>query len=168
MNIDWSKAPEDATHYSPGGDDYSSYWVKWVGSELHGWLVRFDTSWSRLVAQEKDHHQISMHVERPKKQEAWDGVGLPPVGTVCDMHLDDFGWITGTVVVHIDLDEPTAVAHNGEEVFHGNASDFRPIKTAEHLAEEEIQAIRDEIRWQKPQLGPCPVAQLYHKGYRKQ
>ena len=106
--------------------------------------------------------------EIPNKQEAWDGEGLPPVGTVCDMHIDDFGWITGTVVVHIDLDEPTAVAHNGKEVFHGNASDFRPIKTDEQLAEEEIQAIRDEIRWQKPQLGPCPVARLYHKGYRKQ
>lgn len=31
----------------------------------------------------------------------------------------------------------------------------------------EIQKIRDEIKWQKPQLGPCPVEQMYLLGYRK-
>lgn len=31
----------------------------------------------------------------------------------------------------------------------------------------EIQKIRDEIKWQKPQLGPCPVEQMYFLGYRK-
>ena len=31
----------------------------------------------------------------------------------------------------------------------------------------EIQKIRDEIKWQKPQLGPCPVEQMYLLVYRK-
>ena len=31
----------------------------------------------------------------------------------------------------------------------------------------DIQKIRDEIKWQKPQLGPCPVEQMYLLGYRK-
>lgn len=172
MNIDWSKAPEGATHYSPGGDVYSASWIKLVNGELHGWLKSNDTSWGRLPFQEKDLDQISLHVDRPKKQEVWHGEGLPPVGTVCDMHIDDFGWITGTVVVHIDLDEPTAVAHNGEEVFHGNASDFRPIKTAEQVAAEEREkAIEEMIRTTSDGI-TCmdryDAELLYKAGYRKQ
>lgn len=62
MNIDWSKAPEDATHYYPGRNDYSPCWIKWVNGELHGWLESNDTRWSRLPGQEKDPAQISMHV----------------------------------------------------------------------------------------------------------
>ena len=114
--------------------------------------------------------------ERPKKQEAWNGEGLPPVGTVCDMHIDDFGWITGTVVVHIDLDEPTAVAHNGEEVFHGNASDFRPIKTAEQVASEDREKAIEEMVFGvcgcEPDGGNTSAFMvcgfLYDAGYRKQ
>ena len=171
MNIDWSKAPEDATHYSPGGDVYSASWIKWVNGELHGWLKSNDTSWGRLPFQEKDPDQISLHIERPKKQEAWDGEDLPPVGTVCDMHIYDFGWLTGTVVVHIDLDEPTAVAHNGEEVFHGNASDFRPIKTAEQLAEEEREDAANKMFQRFGGIGGLTKKQCIwaiSEGYRKQ
>lgn len=139
MNIDWSKAPEDATHFNRSGlffkfDEnlnarfYDGFWWRANGLKLG------------------DYDTMGELIERPKKQEAWYGDGLPPVGTVCDMHIDDFGWITGTVVVHIDLDEPTAVAHNGKEVFHGNASAFRPIKTDEQLEEEEKKKVIDDMQ----------------------
>lgn len=144
---------------------YSPHWRKSgfycdLGLEAFGWIK--DTYPS----------PISECIERPKKQEAWYRVGLPPVGTVCDMHIDDFGWITGTVVVHIDLDEPTAVAHNGEEVFHGNASDFRPIKTAEQVAAEEREkAIADMMEVTSDGIsciGKDDALALYKAGYRKQ
>ena len=99
----------------------------------------------------------------------WSGVGLPPIGMASCEYLGAHQYDEWTVV--------NIFAHYGHTVFvdfgdgwraEKDSSRFRPIKTAEQLAEEEIQAIRDEIRWKKPQLGPCPVAQLYHKGYRKQ
>ena len=164
INIDWSYAPSGATHFHKGDIMYRPHWRKSgfycdLGLEAFGWIK--DTYPS----------PISECIERPKKQEVWHGEGLPPVGTVCDMHIDDFGWITGTVVVHIDLDEPTAVAHNGEEVFHGNASDFRPIKTAEQMAEEErnatIQDIRD-IANGALDRGITGAEAIYLAGYRKQ
>ena len=108
--------------------------------------------------------------ERPKKQEAWDGEGLPPVNCFCETLDEDTNcWVKVEIYAHTEFKGDTyACAKNETDMFYGLAHEFRPIKTAEQLAEEEIQAIRDEIRWQKPQLGPCPVAQLYHKGYRKQ
>ena len=165
MNIDWSKAPEGATHKDPDTDCFYKI-VKDVWHLIYGDGESF-VSASIYNGETKP----SDLIERPNKQEAWGGEGLPPVGTVCDMHIDDFGWITGTVVVHIDLDEPTAVAHNGEEVFHGNASDFRPIKTAEQLAEEErnatIQDIRD-IANGALDRGITGAEAIYLAGYRKQ
>lgn len=108
--------------------------------------------------------------ERPKNQEAWDGEGLPPVDCLCEtFDVDANCWVKVEIYAHTELmGETNVCAKNGTDMFYGLAREFRPIKTAEKLAEEEIQAIRDEIRWQKPQLGPCPVAQLYNKGYRKQ
>lgn len=179
MNIDWSKAPEDATYYSPGTDDYSSCWVKWVGSELHGWLVRFDTSWSRLVAQEKDHHQISMHVERPKKQEAWNGSGKPPIGIECEVRCNDVWNICKTLAYHQVSDTAVAVhfLDGSNSLFW--CGTFRPIKTAEQLAEEEKkQAIDDMQRIYEEsmldyssRLGHASrpaIKALYEAGYRKQ
>ena len=172
MNIDWSKAPEGATHYA----EVASGRVCW-------YMVKSESEYAYAYAyQDEDfscgrwtnggrapRHQPL--IEHPKKQEAWNGEGLPPVGTVCDMHIDDFGWITGTVVVHIDLDEPTAVAHNGEEVFHGNASDFRPIKTAEQLAEEELEDAANKMFQRFGGIGGLTKKQciwVVSDGYRKQ
>ena len=166
MNIDWSKAPEGATHKDPDTDCFYKI-VKDVWHLIYGDGESF-VSASIYNGETKP----SDLIERPNKQEAWGGEGLPPVGTVCDMHIDDFGWITGTVVVHIDLDEPTAVAHNGEEVFHGNASDFRPIKTSDQVAAEEREkAISDMMEVTSDGIsciGQDDALALYKAGYRKQ
>ena len=180
MNIDWIKAPEDATH--AGNSPYEKGVITWFKGISDPASRNYFMNEGSMNAWAISSENLSAWdlIERPKKQEAWDGEGLPPVGTVCDMHIDDFGWITGTVVVHIDLDEPTAVAHNGEEVFHGNASDFRPIKTAEQLAEEERDKARTEVlnamtsktmgfetedQWQQRMK---VVGEMLDMGYRKQ
>ena len=146
MNIDWSKAPEDATH--AGNSPYEKGVVTWFKGISDPASRNYFMNEGSMNAWAISSENLSAWdlIERPKKQDAWDGEGLPPVGTVCDMHIDDFGWITGTVVVHIDLDEPTAVAHNGREVFHGNASAFRPIKTDEQLEEEEKKKVIDDMQ----------------------
>ena len=165
MNIDWSKAPEGATHKDPDADCF----YKLVKDVWH--LICGDGESCVSASLYNGETKPSDLIERPKKQEVWHGEGLPPVGTVCDMHIDDFGWITGTVVVHIDLDEPTAVAHNGEEVFHGNASDFRPIKTAEQLAEEEREDAANKMFQRFGGIGGLTKKQciwVVSDGYRKQ
>lgn len=105
----------------------------------------------------------------------WSGDGLPPIGAVCEMHIDGGEWVFGTVAVHIDLDRPVAVAHNGEDVFHGYAGDFRPIKTpaqvSAELADQEVKKIaaiicRDgAFDIDDPEVSESAVA-LYDAGLR--
>ena len=186
MNIDWSKAPEDATHYSPGGDVYSASWIKWVNGELHGWLKSNDTSWGRLPFQEKDLDQISLHVDRPKKQEAWDGEGLPPEKCDCEVlwSSDTGEYVTATVLAH---DQGGAIVRYTSGKNKGCISEqivgcfnfkgcqipnFRPIKTAEQLAEEEREkAIADMMEVTSDGIsciGQDDALALYKAGYRKQ
>ena len=162
MNIDWSKAPEYATHKDPDTDCF----YRLVKDVWH--LIYADGESCVSASLYNGETKPSDLIERPKKQEAWDGSGKPPIGIECEVRCNDVWSICKTLAYHQVSDTAVAVHFlDGSNSLFWCAT-FRPIKTAEQLAEEEIQAIRDEIRWQKPQLGPCPVAQLYHKGYRKQ
>ena len=162
MNIDWSKAPEDATHKDPDTDCF----YKLVKDVWH--LIYADGESCVSASLYNGETKPSDLIERPKKQEAWNGNGKPPIGIECEVRFNDVWSICKTLAYHQVSDTAVAVHFlDGSNSLFWCAT-FRPIKTAEQLAEEEIQAIRDEIRWQKPKLGPCPVAQLYNKGYRKQ
>lgn len=112
----------------------------------------------------------------------WTGEGLPPVGATVEVvrqeHMairdcsEDF--IGRTVIVAATFKmaesgcEMVCVDGGGElgcEVFRVEM--IQPARTPEQIAAEEIQRIRDEIGYQRPQLGPCPVEQMYLLGYRK-
>ena len=77
--VDWSLAPDGATHYFDGDRLYAAHWLKTgfycvTGFENDGW---------------REDHQplpLSRCEERPKQPQAWSGPedGLPPVGTVCE------------------------------------------------------------------------------------
>ncbi|MFU5825030.1 hypothetical protein ACM7TJ_29820 [Pseudomonas aeruginosa] len=85
MSIDWSKAPEGATHWEPRSDKYREAWMKnaadkWFfwGSRREAWIEESGISAEREATFEA----------RP--QEAWDGQGLPPVGAKCLTDRNDF------------------------------------------------------------------------------
>ena len=170
MNIDWSKAPEGATHVGTKKVPGVTCWYKLKEDVFYFWYCTNDDLDFDGWAESKGDPIHTPLIERPKKQEAWNGEGLPPVNCFCETLDEDVDcWVKVEIYAHTEfMGETHACAKNGTDMFFGLSHEFRPIKTAEQLAEEEIQAIRDEIRWQKPQLGPCPVAQLYNKGYRKQ
>lgn len=118
----------------------------------------------------------SLHVQvlgRGNRIPQWDGVGLPPVGTRCEMSIGDSGneWVEGVVVCHINWDRPVAVAHNEEDVFNGYAEDFRPIRTPEQIAAGERKIITDDIQrvCVDGENNGIPFHEaLYDAGYRKQ
>lgn len=164
MNIDWSEAPEDATHAGSFKGKLSC-WYKLGSGWAWEYMSGLSFSWEKVSGNLPAYDLI----ERPKKQEAWDGEGLPQVGTECEWkEKSGFQWVAATILFITESSVVCKRSDGFEWQMPTKRTVFRPIKTAEQLVEEEIQAIRDEIRWQKPQLGPCPVAQLYHKGYRKQ
>jgi len=73
--IDWSKAPEGATHYTPRGLD-----VCWFRHDGEGWRSWIDGRWGVAYGSEGFFESL---IPRPTQ---WRGPedGLPPVGMVCE------------------------------------------------------------------------------------
>lgn len=167
INIDWSYAPCGATHFHKGDIMYRPHWRKSgfycdLGLEAFGWIK--DTYPS----------PISECIERQKKQEAWDGVGLPPVNCLCETFDEDANcWVKVEIYAHTELmGETHACAKNGTDMFYGLAREFRPIKTAEQVAAEEREAAITDIALIFGK-DPARIAirekagVLYDAGYRK-
>lgn len=164
--IDWSKAPEGATHYGESG--LSTYFYR-IPSALGGsydyWNIKsHDPKWvsgfNKTVA--------VVLLQRP---EPWNGTGLPPVGTVCECRVragED--WVGCEVVAHHGhyaiayVDENTVMLSSGIR--------FRPIRTPEQIAADEREAAIEEmyqIYKNSPGLATQQgMAALYDHGYRKQ
>lgn len=93
MSIDWSKAPDGATHYAPKLEENdfwcSVFWRMENGVGVEAWSIDNRTG-------ELHHFNRPTWIETTAKRlvprpaacahasTTWDGQGLPPVGTVCE------------------------------------------------------------------------------------
>ena len=171
MNIDWSKAPEDATHKDPDTDCF----YKLVKDVWH--LICGDGESVVSASLYNGETKPSDLIERPKKQGAWDGSGKPPIGIECEVRCNDVWSICKTLAYHQVSDTAVAVHFlDGSNSLFWCAT-FRPIKTAEQVAEEEkvaaIAEIRDVVIAASGRtvatISECLAAvALYDAGYRKQ
>lgn len=184
-DIDWSKAPEEATHYFLEQEKPNrEYWVKQTPSKLYfcrlgheadgfrPWLCDFQRFLSSMVA-------------RPSP--AWNGEGLPPVGTVCEYMWnykpEGSEYVQVEILVH---DKGSAVVRSlnwpSPGVLRESAGGycgpgrgqpiFRPIRTPEQIAADEREAAIEEM-WKVYWRPEAPTAKealglLYDAGYRKQ
>jgi hypothetical protein len=80
MNIDWSKAPEGATHKHPFGW-YKRVEDKWFFTPLGV------SDWKQSIHKWTDNEFLAV---RPTEQSAWNGEGLPPVGTLCRLTIGEW------------------------------------------------------------------------------
>ena len=161
--VDWSKAPEGATHYN---SEWFYPWLKETPASYFngdGWI-----EYREYCSNDKKH--LKNAVKRPQ---GWDGVGLPPVGAECEYHLDKDEWISGEVFGH-------RLCSNGDvEVFVNLKNNwdyssalgrFRPIKTPEQIAAEDRNlAIKEmcEVASKRSTKGLTLMESLYDAGYRK-
>lgn len=150
--VDWSKAPEDATHYGPATPDWNACWMKKVGGEWHGWLAKYDTKWGYLTSATHDRARIASLIERPKQPQAWSGPedGLPPVGTVCEARIllpgqSNYLWRRCEVVYRNDeMSQSELLVVDIEKTTARWADEFRAIKTEEDIASDKREsAIRE-------------------------
>ena len=171
-NIDWSKAPEGATHcgnlsgmfYRFSGDYAGKFW----SYDLREWLK------SGAI---KDCEPM---IKRPSA--AWSGEGLPPVGVRCEAAIPhtsgpdnerSFIWIEGSVIAYYEIKGKTYAWFAEDDGFYPpNVLEFRPIRTPEQIAADEreaaIRAIVYDLQDAEnlsslPSIANC----LYAKGYRK-
>lgn len=110
----------------------------------------------------------------------WDGEGLPPVGSTCEHSTDDNkndsadgGWKKVKIVGHHQFhndDYLCAVWVSGTDVSYSSEGEhFRPIRTAEQVAAEEIEAIREFLIYEHRDGGLIGIAKALHEsGYRKE
>ena len=185
MNIDWSKAPEDATHVNRSGIFFK------FDENLN---ARFYSGfrWCGNGCKRGDYDTIGELIERPKKKDAWDGGGddLPPIGIVCEhaaadnkLDSEEGQWFKVEIIAHhkFNNDEyKCAVWVSGYEIsYSSSGSHFRPIKTAEQLEEEEKKKAIDDMQRiyeesmpdYSSRLGHASrpaIKALYEAGYRKQ
>lgn len=181
--IDWSKAPEGATHYYHGS---STPWRDLSGDK---WKWFSGNSWhcSGYPSSEIMDDYSDRMTEKPSS--AWSGEGLPPVGTVCEAMHDDLnsGMPCKAEILKINkrcrsaaffwIDAPDGMRN----LFW--AERFRPIRTPEQIAEDErIAGLNEMIRHMKDHpLGTHGASHLqelmihedvardlWEAGYRKQ
>ncbi|WAH56580.1 hypothetical protein LZ023_26740 [Pseudomonas silvicola] len=166
MSIDWSKAPEDATHYDDRQDRMGGF-MRLMQESDEIWMYWTDSGWQRYGAI-GDYCLMS---ERPRP---WTGEGLPPVGTVCDWqhhqappagnsewHVGDIRYISDCTVI---------IGGEGcEHVHHPRNCSFRPLRTAEQIAAEERDRGVEEIRQLLISGAKGSIESvIYDAGYRKQ
>jgi hypothetical protein len=151
--IDWSLAPEGATH---GRKTYSGIdWYKIIDGDF--FYLANSEHWDLAVT------TMSMCEIRPAKKE-WTGAGLPPVGTVCEFAggaerpEDPFDkdlkeGMKVTIIAHFKSGDFTLAAFTFDpenpdrgmvQVEQGNFGCFRPIRTPEQIAAEEREKFISE------------------------
>ncbi len=179
MTIDWSKAPEGATHYCIDSID-NTHWRNLSGETAMYW---FQGRWC-------DHGITSAGClesnVRYSARPAWNGDGLPPVGTVCEFqhrnapngqwHPTTIRYSSHAFIVYVDS------IHDAEECWRTDDScgiDFRPIRTPEQIAEEErsvaitemkqcFDSVSDELVPTSNRYLEVLFGALHDAGYRKQ
>ncbi|WP_312800493.1 hypothetical protein [Pseudomonas sp.] len=162
MNIDWSKAPEAATHYlstdknpwrmvHEDGSRFAYLKGEWVPVVNH---VPFD---EYIPRPPYNGGQVDACTSFPMGEvtidyvvptgPTWNGKGLPPVGAVCEAQVKNGGqWRKYTI--RAVSDEYLIVWSNADALetpIRHVYWEFRPIRTPEQIAAEERERAVMEI-----------------------
>ena len=125
---DWTEAPEGATHWDTRG----AVWCKHLCFWYYG-------RWNYEV----EIHDLTKDRHTPRPVEpattAWDGTGLPPVGTECEVVI---GALKPRTVCFVGIKSSGSVVIetvDGElKSYHRSQVNFRPVRT-------QAQRERDEF-----------------------
>ncbi len=143
MSIDWSKAPEGATHYH---HNLASPWLK--DGEVP--MYFYPPFWMRYGSPMAGKAHIAHAVPRPAAPATaptWDGQGLPPVGIECetwhvckpdDITVRKILFMGSSLVVMSDK-------LRGEVTGRLEKVQFRPLRTPEQIAAEEREKAIDSM-----------------------
>ncbi|HDR2991374.1 TPA: hypothetical protein QCK87_001148 [Pseudomonas aeruginosa] len=166
MSIDWTKAPEGATHWEPSSYEFAEGWMRKVGDKWSYWLEGSKV-WGLsgpacCVSAERE----ATFEARP--QEAWEGQGLPPVGLLVEWKAGaDHEWRRVTVLAYANGDA-WLQPEEGDSFIVGNPANFRRIRTLEQIAAEEREKAIEEMCFAVETLTVKQAKALFDAGYRRQ
>lgn len=155
-DIDWSKAPEGATHWQPENLMLRAAWIKEVKGIVYFWMPGA-AHWTEY---DRDMDDLGDLVPRPADSTgAWTGEGLPPVGEIIEWLDGKFlkavvvGHHKGAVVA-VDDDDP-------RRVFIGKKPCYRPFRTPEQIADEAREKAIAEMVEAIGNFGNLPAVSLF-------
>ena len=161
MIPDWKDAPEWATRLMRS--------IK--VANRHTWVD--DSNLAQVVGSDcvfGAHLPDWVEIER-RPGAAWDGQGLPPVGTVCEVEDPQSGRWCECLILAWDA-ELAVFSAGGEYPYQydgSTAGSFRPIRTAEQIAAEEREVGIAEIRQALVTSAKGSIeSTIWDAGYRKQ
>lgn len=165
IEVDWTEAPEGTTHYVPDSDIYLEAWYKEVDGRWMFWLVDGDHGW---------YYTDSLPPTAIARPTEWNGTGLPPVGTKCEVHIYNNTWVKCTVVAHFE-NRAVVVMDNGEVAQIRDANHLRPIHTPEQIAAKKrekaistmLEIFITGVERDTEQNTRSGIEALYNAGYRK-
>jgi len=157
--VDWSKAPEGATHYAT-----EKAWYRWLRSDTKSHFNEDEKVWKPYGMEEYFNTHLADAIPRPQPQ--WQGPqdGLPPVGTECMYHNGSI-YVPGKIIAHVDDgDGIDAIIQCEGRWYCGRSPDsFRPLKSDRDKSIDEIAQIIDG------RFDPRKAAEsLYDAGFRKE
>lgn len=152
--IDWSKAPEGATHWSPanGKGRLEAYWRPDGDGMYDCWAVTDSYGGNKWQRNRTDLPEYAM--ERPT---VWIGEGLPPVGLPVEWReSSQHEWKEVVVLAYADGD--AWIKPKGKiSIIVGNPTGFRPIRTPEQIIADRER----EERIKSAQVWLEGIAQAY-------
>ncbi|HCJ6265532.1 hypothetical protein ACRS9D_05205 [Pseudomonas aeruginosa] len=178
MSIDWSKAPEGATHWEPKSYYFTEGWMRKVGNEWSFWS-EVSESWVRgtLTCNVSAEREATFEA---KPQDPWNGQGLPPVGTVCEYRHLIWPEYRPCEIRYISEESLVAYDDAQEQFYRTCDMLFRPVRSPEQIAAaERWAAIQQMLAFADVKYGAgelmspkeyveTAVAALYDAGYRRQ
>ena len=81
-NIDWSKAPEGATHYA----NSNTLLYPWHNRDTKSFYNGDAHMWIEYTSEQSFEKAILGAIPRPTEQPQWNGEGWPPVGSMVEVH----------------------------------------------------------------------------------
>jgi len=137
-DIDWSKAPEGATHKHPFG------WYKRVDGNWF-FVPNGAEDWKPSIHQWTDNEFLAV---RPTEQLKWNGEGLPPIGTeveylTLELKAEGFTqYLKGKILAYHEGHVWMLEYHDGLPCsFEIRDLEFRPIKSERQIQIDKIESI---------------------------
>ncbi|HGS7946082.1 TPA: hypothetical protein ACMFPV_005143 [Pseudomonas aeruginosa] len=180
MSIDWSKAPEGATHAGIIPSRKTNVWYRDIDPDRgrYKYFSLMDESWNINSGSPIAKELIPRPAESAPAAPTWDGQGLPPVGTeveanfpVTDTTGTHYHWRRVIVAVAgIPGAERECLVYDAENTKPAWVDELRPIRTPEQIAAEEREKAVGDMAMSiqgVPYQYPTLYA-LYDAGYRRQ
>jgi hypothetical protein len=166
--IDWSKAPEGATQYDCGSQ---WPWEKVLGEDLYYYS---DSAKWTLVSGYAARCDARMGLIKRPMDAPWNGEGLPPVGTVCEIQQEiwsDANWQKVTIK-YASTEYFITEDGAGQQHWHARSVQLRPIRTPEQIAADERSLVIDDMVKALGMENPGTAEYIrcgliYDAGYRK-